>query len=150
MAENFFLKIAHGKMLRQGRINIFVDAQNTPLLLEKLNMGDDHSCISLQPLLMNGVRIPAGSLFSVSYDAELIQQFPACPDVKGHIIPHHAIQGFWFLRLTTLAISLKIAHVLFSTHYAQQVAHGLFSPGSTQLQQLIDLAQQQIRMLNAC
>lgn len=150
MAENFFLKIAHGKILRQGRINIIVDEQNTPLLLEKINMGDDHSCISLQPLLMNGVRIPAGALFSIHYDADTISTFPACPDFKGHIIPYTAIQGFWFLRLTTLAISPENRARAFSTHYAQQVANGLYSPGSTQLQQLVDLAQRQISELKSC
>ena len=150
MAENFFLKIAHGKILRQGRINIIVDEQNTPLLLEKINMGDDHSCISLKPLLMNGVRIPAGALFSIYYDADTISTFPACPDFKGHIIPYTAIQGFWFLRLTTLAISPENRARAFSTHYAQQVANGLYSPGSTQLQQLIDLAQRQISELKSC
>jgi hypothetical protein len=70
MAENFFLKIAHRRVFRSGEINIFVDEYGQPLFMEKLNMGDNHSCISLKPVLMNGVRIPAGSLFSVDYDAE--------------------------------------------------------------------------------
>ncbi len=75
-------------------------------------MGDDHSCISLQPLLMNGVHLPPGALFSVDYDAEMPEQYPSCSDFKGHIIPYRAARGFSFLRLTTLAISLKIGHVL--------------------------------------
>lgn len=145
MAENFFLKIAHGKILRQGRINIFVDDNSKPILLEKINMGDDHSCISLQPLLMNGVRLPAGALFSVDYDAEMPEQYPSCPDFKGHIIPYRAARGFWFLRLTTLAISPENRARAFSTHYTQQVENGLYSPGTTQLQQLVDLAQRQVR-----
>ncbi len=75
-------------------------------------MGDDHSCISLQPLLMNGVRLPAGALFSVDYDAEMPEQYPSCPDFKGHIIPYRAARGFWFLDLRLWRFHLKIVHVL--------------------------------------
>ena len=58
MAEKFFLKIAHDQVLRRGEINIFVDDHYQPVLMEKLNMGDNHSCISLEPVIMNGVRLP--------------------------------------------------------------------------------------------
>ena len=145
MAENFFLKIAHGRMLRQGEINIFVDEQQQPILLEKLNMGDNHSCISLKPVLMNGVCLPAGSLFSVNYDRTLIQEKLANQKFKGYVIPYSAINGFWFLRLTTLAVSPENRERAFTTHYKQQVDNGLFSPGTTQLQQLRDIALMQIQ-----
>lgn len=145
MAENFFLKIAHGRVLRQGELNIFVDEQQQPLLLEKLNMGDDHSCISLKPILMNGVCLPAGSLFSVNYDRTAIQNKTQNQQYKGYVIPYSEINGFWFLRLTTLAISPENRARAFTTHYQQQVENGLFSPGTTRLQQLVDVATAQIR-----
>lgn len=145
MAENFFLKIAHGRVLRQGELNIFVDEQQQPLLLEKLNMGDNHSCISLKPILMNGVRLPAGSLFSVDYDRSAIQNKIKNQQYKGYVIPYSEINGFWFLRLTTLAISTENRARAFTTHYQQQVENGLFSPETTRLQQLVDVAVAQIR-----
>lgn len=145
MAENFFLKIAHGRMLRQGEINIFVDEQQQPILLEKLNMGDNHSCISLKPVLMNGVCLPAGSLFSVDYDRDLITDKIPNQKFKGFVLPYSAINGFWFLRLTTLAVSPENRARAFTTHYQQQVDNGLFSPGTTQLQQLQDIALMQIQ-----
>lgn len=145
MAENFFLKIAHGRMLRQGEINIFVDEQQQPILLEKLNMGDNHSCISLKPVLMNGVCLPAGSLFSVDYDRDLITNKTPNQKFKGFVMPYSAINGFWFLRLTTLAVSPENRARAFTTHYQQQVDNGLFSPGTTQLQQLQDIALMQIQ-----
>lgn len=145
MAENFFLKIAHGRMLRQGEINIFVDEQQQPILLEKLNMGDNHSCISLKPVLMNGVCLPAGSLFSVDYDRDLITDKTPNQKFKGFVMPYSAINGFWFLRLTTLAVSPENRARAFTTHYQQQVDNGLFSPGTTQLQQLQDIALMQIQ-----
>lgn len=143
MAENFFLKIAHHRVLRGGEINIFVDHQNRPLLLEKLNMGDNHSCISLVPLLMNGVRLPAGSLFSVDYDRDAIQNKQPNKQYKGFVIPYDEIPGFWFLRLTTLAVSPQNRKRAFSTHFQQQVDNGLYSPGTTELQQLLEVAQAQ-------
>ncbi len=145
MAETFFLKIAHRSMLRQGSINIFVDDQNRPILMEKMNMGDNHSCINLQPLIMNGVRIPVGSLFSVDYDIEQIIDKTQNNEFKGYIIPYSAIQGFWFLRLTTLAISPENRKRAFTTHFEQQVNNGLFSPDSTLLQQLNDVATSQLK-----
>lgn len=144
MAENFFLKIAHGSVLRQGEINIIVDEKEQPLLIEKMNMGDNHSCISLQTLLMNGVRVPAGSLFSLDYDISQIANKRPNKQFKGYVIPYTALNGFWFLRLTTLAISPENRKRAFSTHYKQQVANGLYSPGTTELTQLLNVAQAQI------
>ncbi|WP_436915409.1 hypothetical protein [Acinetobacter gandensis] len=140
MAENFFFKIAHRRVLRNGEINIFVDVHGQPIFMEKLNMGDNHSCISLKPVLMNGVRIPAGSLFSVSYDAEQLVEKRQNREFKGFVIPYQAISGWWFLRLTTLAVSPQNRKRAFSTHFQQQVDNGLYSPGTTELQQLIDVA----------
>lgn len=144
MAENFFLKIAHHRILREGEINIFVDHARKPLFMEKLNMGDNHSCISLRPVLMNGVRIPAGSLFSVDYHRDAIQNKTPNKQYKGYVMPYDVLPGFWFLRLTTLAISPENRKRAFTTHFSQQVENGLYSPGTTQLQQLIDVAQSQI------
>ena len=144
MAENFFLKIAHGHLLRQGEINIFTDHQGQPVLLEKLNMGDDHSCISLRPVLMNGVRVPAGALFSVNYDRDEIANKKKNKTFKGYTMPYDAIDGFWFLRLTTLAVSPVHRKRAFTTHFDQQVANGLYSPGTTELEQLYLVALSQI------
>ena len=143
MAENFFLKIAHRKLLRNGLINILVDDQNAPILIEKVNMGDDHSCINLVPLIMNGIRIPAGSLFSVQYNADTIQK-TANKVYKGAVIPLSAVDGFWFLRLTTLSVSPENRQRAFNSHFKQQVDNGLYSPGTTQLQQLKIVALEQI------
>ena len=143
MAENFFLKIAHGRLLRQGLINIFTDENNQPILMEKLKMGDDHSCINLVPVIMNGIRIPSGSLFSVQYNEEALHK-NANKHYKGYIIPITEVDGFWFLRLTTLAVSPENRARAFNAHYKQQVDNGLFSPGTTQLDQLIKIAAEQV------
>ena len=143
MAEDFFLQIAHHRILRQGSINIFVDHQQRPILLEKMNMGDNHSCISLVPVLINGVRLPAGSLFSLDYDLEQIADKRPNKQVRGYIIPVEAVT-FWFLRITTLAISPENRPRAFTTHFKQQVDNHLFSPETTKLSQLVDIANEQI------
>jgi hypothetical protein len=143
MAEKFFFKIAHDQVLRRGEINIFVDQQQRPVLMEKLNMGDNHSCISLQPVLINGVRLPAGSLFSVNYDAEEVVNKRSNKGYSGFVAPVQNIPGFYFLRLTTLAISSQNRRRAFSSHFEQQVQNGLYSPETTQLSQILQVAQAQ-------
>ncbi|MDR7016391.1 hypothetical protein [Acinetobacter sp. 3657] len=149
MAEKFFLRIAHHRLLRQGEINIFVDEHEQPIMMEKMNMGDNHSCISLVSLLMNGVRLPAGSLFSANYEIEPIEKHQN-KHYKGHVIPISAINGFWFLRLTTLAVSPKNRARAFGYHFKQQVDNGLFRPDITELGQLMEIAQGQISVGYPC
>lgn len=143
MAEKFFLKIAHDQVLRRGEINIFVDDDYQPVLMEKLNMGDNHSCISLQPVLMNGVRLPEGSLFSVSYAAEQLTSKRDNKGYSGFVADVKEIPGFYFLRLTTLAISSANRRRAFSSHFEQQVQNGLYSPETTQLSQILQVAKAQ-------
>lgn len=149
MAEKFFLRIAHHRLLRQGEINIFIDEQDRPIMMEKLNMGDNHSCISLVPLMMNGVRLPAGSLFSASYEIEHLEKHKN-KQYKGYVIPISEMNGFWFLRLTTLAVSPKNRARAFNYHFKQQVDNGLFRPDTTELSQLMEIAQDQIYVGHPC
>lgn len=149
MAEKFFLRIAHHRLLRQGEINIFVDENDQPIMMEKLNMGDNHSCISLVPLMMNGVRLPAGSLFSANYEIDQLEKYQN-KQYKGFVIPISAMSGFWFLRLTTLAISPKNRARAFGYHFKQQVDNGLFRPDTTELSQLMEIAHDQIYVGHPC
>ena len=143
MAEKFFLDIAHGFTPRKGQVNIIVSADGQPLLLEKLNMGDDHSCISLVPLVMNGVCLPAGSLLAAQYDPEHAA-LRAGRQIAGQILAAERCTGFYFLRLTTLAVSPTNRKRAFNAHFEQQVANGLFSPHSTTLDQLQAVALAQL------
>lgn len=142
MAEKFFLKIAHDQLLRQGLINIFVDAQGQPLMMEKINMGDNHSCVSLKPLMLNGVRLPVGSSFATDYPDDALEGRPNKKH-KGRIIPIDQVE-FWFLRITTISVSPENRKRAFTTHFKQQVASGLHNPDTTQVSQLIEVARQQL------
>jgi hypothetical protein len=142
LAEKYFLEIGHGHVRRKGRVNVLVSDRGEPLLLEKLNLGDNHSCISLVELSLNGVRLPAGCLFGVQRE-ESIQGRPAAK-LPGDVIPIAACQGFRFLRLTTLAVSTAHRQRAFSAHFRAQVDAGLFAPGETTIQQLRGVAEEQL------
>ena len=147
MAEKFFLDIAHEVIPRKGRVNIIVDDQGKPLLLEKLNMGDTHSCISLAPLMMNGVRLPVGSMLSTIAPTDGSESPPSirpCKRLKGDIIALKDYQGFWFLRLTTIALSAKSRSRAFTTHFTWQAENGLFGHDVTEMSELIQLAHAQL------
>lgn len=142
LAEKYFLEVAERFVRRRGRLNIIRGARGTPLMIEKLNLGDDHSCISLTPLVLNGVRLPAGSLLGVQYqepaDAEPNAELP------GQVIPLGACHGFRFLRLTTLSVSPANRPRAFTRHFEAQVEGGLFGPGVVEISQLLAVAQAQL------
>lgn len=141
LAEKWFLELAHGFIPRKGRCNFIVDESGRALLLEKIGMGDDHSCLSLAPLLMNGVRIPVGSLLAVRYEPALIEDTPCHSSLPGHRLPVTGCTGFRMLRLTTLSLPGPCRARAFSRHFRSQVAEGLFEPETTEITDLQRLAE---------
>jgi len=142
LAEKYFLEIAQGHVRRKGRLNVLVSARGEPLLIEKLGLGDDHSCISLVELSLNGVRLPPGCLFAVK--RELGRELRAGAKLPGDVISLDHCEGFRFLRLTTLAVSPANRRRAFTAHFAAQVDAGLFAPGEATVQQLRRVAEEQL------
>jgi hypothetical protein len=145
LAEKFFMDIAHGLVPRRGRINIIVDHADRPIFMEKVKIGDSHSCISLQPVLMNGVRIPEGSLFSTRHRSdEEAMNHRLCRNGRGHVISVSAYEGFRFLRITTLSLPPEIRKRAFGAFYEWQRSHNYAGFDSLRLSVLADIAKQQI------
>ncbi|HYP91207.1 MAG TPA: hypothetical protein VEQ59_23740 [Polyangiaceae bacterium] len=142
LAEKYFLEVGDGFVRRKGRINVWVSDAGEPLLLEKLNLGDNHSCISVTSLMLNGVRIPAGCLFGVTYEGELPGR--ANRTLPGQVVAVSSSSGFKLLRLTTLAVSPANRERAFSSHFRSQVEAGLFAPRETAIAQLRRVAQAQL------
>lgn len=134
LAEKYFLELAQGFVRRKGLMNLLVSEDGRPRLVEKLNLGDDHSCISLTPLLLNGVRLPRGSLLGVTYRGDVAMRPNA--RLAGQVIPLGRCDGFRFLRLTTLAVSPASRRRAFSAHFEAQVLGGLFEPGTATIEQI--------------
>jgi hypothetical protein len=142
LAEKYFLELADAFVRRSGRVNILVSSTGEPLVLEKLNLGDNHSCVSVAPLVFNGVRLPPGSLLGVHYETEPASR--ANRTLPGNVIPIEACSGFRFLRLTTLSVSPQNRQRAFTTHFQTQIAAGLFAPGTATVAQLRSLAESQL------
>jgi hypothetical protein len=142
LAEKYFLELAQGFVRRKGLMNVVVSEEGEPLLVEKLNLGDDHSCISVTTLLLNGVRLPRGSLFGVTYKGDVGIRKNA--NLAGQVIPLSRCDGFRFLRLTTLAVSPANRKRAFTTHFEAQVAGGLFEPGVATIEQIERLTREQL------
>lgn len=142
LAEKYFLELAEAFVRRKGLANVLISRAGEPLLVEKINLGDDHSCISVAPLIMNGVVLPPGSLFGVRYEGAVgVRKNRELP---GEIICVTDCSGFRFLRLSTLSVSPGHRERAFTTHFRAQVAAGLFAPGETTIEQIHRLALRQI------
>lgn len=97
-AETYFLEWMwplYGE--REGEMKVVIDKTGSAVLLEKLGMGQ-RSCLSLREVLLQGVRIPPGSLL---YADRVV--VPSERDV----IRVEDCKGFSFLRFTTLALPPK-------------------------------------------
>lgn len=147
LAEKYFLEVSDGFVRRRGQINVLVSDSGQPLLLEKLNLGDNHSCISVAEVMLNGVRLPAGCLFGVARGEGL--ELSRNAKLPGSVIPILRCTGFRFLRLTTLAVSPQNRRRAFSTHFQSQVDAGLFAPGEATIEQLRRVAQEQLQRISA-
>lgn len=140
-AEEFFLEISHGRIRRGGQVNVFVDAGARPLLVEKIGLGESHSALSLEPLSINGVVVPPGSLFALRYapDAGRIATLPG-----GAMLPVQHIEQARFLRLTTLAADPAWRRRAFKAQVDAQARAEFLSPCTTTLGDLRDFAVKQL------
>lgn len=132
-AEEFFLEIAHEKIRRGGRVNVFVDDARRPLLVEKIGLGESHSAMFVREAALNGVAIPPGGLAALRHrdDAE-----PLGEHAQGAILPVSALAEVRFLRLTTLAVAPEHRERAFGDQFRRQVQGNLLSPRTTTLDDL--------------
>ena len=139
LAEKYFLELAHRHMKRGAKMNIILGQDGQPILLEKVNFGDSHSCLSLAPVLLNDIRIPSGSLLGVAYADAILEKRPT-DTMPGHMLAAERCDGFRFLRLTTLAVEPVHRTRAFTTQIEAQREKGFFDPIHTNLGQLVELA----------
>lgn len=142
LAEKYFLELAEAFVRRKGSANVLVGDDGSPVLIEKLNLGDDHSCISVAPVVLNGVGLPPGSLFGARYEGDIALRPNRA--LRGSVLPIAACSGFRFLRLSTLAVSPPHRERAFTAHFQAQLAAGLFGPGEATVEQLRRVAHNQL------
>lgn len=140
-AEEFFLEIAHGKVRRGGRVNVYCGTDRAPLLVEKIDLGESHSAMAVAPVRLNNVVLPPGSLFALraASGAAVLGETP-----RGCVLPLSAIEQARFLRLSTLSVSPQDRPRVFSRQFAHQVQMDFLSPASTTIADLDAFARAQI------
>ena len=142
-AERYFLEFSGGYLRRQGIINILTDEFEQPLLIEKINIGDSHSCITVKELKLNDVLIPAGSLVGTKYTSLPIES-KLCNEFQGVWMPASQCDGFRFLRLSTLSVSPRNRVRAFNNHLNRQLEGSpFFDPLNTTLADLHRMARRQ-------
>ncbi len=132
-AEEFFLEIAHGRVRRGGSVNVVVDADGRPLMVEKMQLGESHSAIVVAPIRIFDVWIPPGGLCALRYS----EPVPAARGTRhGLVIPLAHIDCARFLRLTTLSVDPSIRVRAFEAQVRNQLESDMFSPLTTRIEQL--------------
>ena len=140
-AEEFFLEIAHGRVRRHGHVNSIVDDVGRTVMLEKMNLGESHSALVIEPVRINGVLVPAGGLCALRYDDDLSI---GRASRHGKAIPITAISEARFLRLTTLSVSPEHRRRAFSAQVDAQIHGQMVSPMTTTLDDLRRFARNEL------
>lgn len=136
-AEEFFLEIAHAKIRRGGYVNLFTNSKGVPLLIEKMQLGESFSALSLAPLAIGGVALPPGSLIALEHTAAAGALLATSNSKeKSQQLPLDNIKQARFLRLTTLAVAPKDRERAFSSQFTRQVVGNMLSPATTTLDDL--------------
>lgn len=136
-AEEFFLEIAHAKIRRGGYVNLFTNSKGAPLLIEKMQLGESFSALSLAPLAIGGVKLPPGSLIALEHNsAATTPVSPSSSQGKYQHLALDTIKQARFLRLTTLAVAPADRERAFSSQFKRQVVGNMLSPATTTLDDL--------------
>lgn len=145
-AEEFFLEIAHGRVRRGGKVNLFVDGDGRPLLVEKMALGESHSAMAVAPVSVCGVTLPPGALFALRYDDDA----PALRAITcGAVHALDTIAEARFLRLTTLAVAPAVRRRAFSAQFEAQIRGNMLSPQTTTLAHLHAFATERLAAAQA-
>lgn len=136
-AEEFFLEIANGRVRRGGSVNVIVSQDGSPIMVEKMNLGESHSAVVVSPINIFNVLIPPGSLCALKY-SEDVSDLRASP--HGKIIPLANISEARFLRLTTLSVPPDVRKRAFGPQVEVQIRGQMLSPTTTVIDQLLDFA----------
>jgi hypothetical protein len=132
-AEEFFLEIAHGRVRRGGRVNVFVDPSGVAVLLEKIDLGESHSALTLVETTINGVRLPPGSLLAISHRSSATAMGTHAHGDRRLLSD---VAEARFLRLTTLCVEPAERRRCFTTQVEAQVRANMLSPLTTTLTDL--------------
>jgi len=125
-----------------AEMNIIIDDSGNPIMIEKVNIGESHSAITLTECKINNVRIPKGSLVGIKYGKEVPK---TRLDKAGFKINIQDCEGFEFLRFTTLAVSPENRKRAFGEHQEVYKQNGINGYDTLSIE---EVAEQQKYRLN--
>lgn len=104
-AERQLLSFMSGKNSRQemGEVNAILDEKGAPVMLEKLGIGNDYSCLTLVPVLYNGYLLRPGAIFVVDENDEKVK--PKRGQAVTGTIDLSSCKAFRFIRYSMLSIA---------------------------------------------
>lgn len=115
MAEKNMLAYISGKHTKpkDGYVNLIIDNNKSPLMLEKMHLGNKHSALSLKPVRINGVLIPAGAILSAEPDIfeptiSKMKLFPKKEGAINYVTKLSDYKGFKFIRMSILSLPEEI------------------------------------------
>lgn len=127
MAEKHMLAYVSGKHTKPegGHVNLILDDDDSPLMLEKINLGDTHSCISLKPLRIDGVLIPAGAILSAEPGTlepirSKMRWFSKKEGGINYVTKVNNYKGFKFVRMSILSVPEEIRASAGGSYYLHQ------------------------------
>jgi len=89
-AERFMLAFISGNYIKpkrdgdkEGYVTLIVDQEGKPIMLEKMDLGQPRSCITLQPIRLGTKYIPAGFILESVPGDNVTQYKVPWPDGKG-------------------------------------------------------------------
>ncbi len=137
-AEIYFLDaVTHNVGYKEP--DIIVDESENPVMILK-NAGE-RSAITLRETVLDGVRLPKGSLVQVG---EYSQK-----SGRDRLIPLASMQGFKFLRLTSLAVSPQGRKEAIGSLYDFQKSQGMKGFDTVTIDDLVAVAEQKIKSIMA-
>jgi|GEM_PF-3473950 len=127
-----------------AEINIFKDDEGDAVFIEKNGMGESHSAISLKEIILNGVRIPSGSLVALQYDTPT--ETKETTSGKGKVFDAQILDAVDFLRFTTLVVKPNKRSETFGKHLQWQIDNDISGAKETSLEEFVDKCQSEIRV----
>ncbi|MES2930491.1 MAG: hypothetical protein V4665_01775 [Patescibacteria group bacterium] len=128
MSERHMLAYISGQHIKPGKgyVNLILDKDGSPLMIEKIGLGDPHSCISLKPVRIDGRLIPAGAIFSAVPDifepvrSRFMRWFQKKEGALNYITNVKHYKGFAFIRMSILSVPEEIRSDACGSFYLYQ------------------------------
>lgn len=126
MSERHMLAYVSGKHINPGKgyINLITDNDGSPLMVEKVNLGD-RSCISLKLIRINGVLIPPGAIFSSQPDKleplrNVMRWFSKKEGAINYVTKLAEYKGFEFIRMSIISVPEEIRASACGSYFLSQ------------------------------